>query len=65
MSLREDIIADLYTGPKAETWLVRRHIREGGPDVRKVLGRMLLDGEIVMDRTILELGRFVPVYRLP
>jgi len=63
MSVRDDVLSDLQSGPKAETWLVRRHSVEGGPDVPKVLRRMLLDGEIEEERTILEMGMFVPVYR--
>ncbi len=64
MTVREDILRDLDSGPKSETWIVRRHSVEGGPDVRKILRRMAVDGEIVQDDWIVEMGLFAPVYRI-
>ncbi|MBR6204651.1 MAG: hypothetical protein IKQ60_06360 [Candidatus Methanomethylophilaceae archaeon] len=64
MTVREDVLRELSTGPKPYTHIVRKCARANLPDghVDRVLDDMVRAREIVVREWVVERGKFQPVY---
>lgn len=64
MTVREDVLRELSTGPKLYTHIVRKCARQNLPDghVDRVLDGMVRAREIVVREWVVEKGKFQPVY---
>ncbi len=64
MTVREDVLRELSTGPKLYTHIVRKCARPQLPDghVDRVLDGMARAGEVYVREWVVEKGKFQPVY---
>lgn len=64
MTVRDDVLRELSTGPKLYTHIVRKCSRANLPDghVDRVLDGMVRAREIVVREWVVEKGKFQPVY---
>lgn len=64
MTVREDVLSELSTGPKLYTHIVRKCARANLPDghVDRVLDGMVRSGEVYVREWVVERGKFQPVY---
>ena len=69
MTMQEEIVRALGTGPKTLTWIEAHCAPARRPGERRrdptgILAWMVSEGTVEVQEWVVEKGRFVPVYRL-